>query len=93
LVDNLGFSQCDVDQSIFFKINGSDLTLILMHINDCTIVAMSLMLVDWVKKGIREHVKITDLGKIHWLLGIKVKRDHEQGKVMLSQWSYIDASL
>jgi hypothetical protein len=82
-----------VDQSVFFKTNSSDLTLILVHINDCTIVVTSLALVDWVKKGIKGHVEITDLGEIHWLLGIKVKRDHELGKLMLSQWSYIDMSL
>jgi hypothetical protein len=70
-----------VDQSVFFKTNGSDLTLILVHIDDCTIVATSLVLVDWVKKGIKGHVEIMDLGEIHWLLGIEVKRDCELGKI------------
>jgi hypothetical protein len=82
-----------VNQSIFFKTNGSDLTLIVVHVDDCTIMVTSLVLVDRVKKGIKGHVEIMDLGEIHWLLGIEVKRDHELGKLMLSQWSYIDVSL
>jgi hypothetical protein len=75
LVDNLGFSHCDMDQSVFFKISGSDITIILVHVDDCTIVAASIAQINWVKKGVSEHVEITDLGEIHWLLGIEVKRN------------------
>lgn len=40
-----------------------------------------------------EFVEVTDLGEIHWLLGIEVKRNREEGKLMLSQRSYINSSL
>lgn len=53
LVDNLGFTCCDVDQSIFFKSITPDLIIILVHIDDCTIIATTIKLVDWVKKGER----------------------------------------
>jgi len=69
------------------------LTIILVHVDDCTIVATSIGLVDWVKDGVKKFVEITDLGEIHWLLGIELKRDHKAGKLMLSQQSYISASL
>lgn len=93
LVDNLGFVRCEVDQSVFFKASDTGLSVILVHVDDCTIVAKTLALVDSVKGGVKEHVEITDLGEIHWLLGIEVKRDREGGRLMLSQRAYIDASL
>ena len=39
------------------------------------------------------HVEITDLGELHWLLGIEIRRDHEKCAIYLSQRSYIDSIL
>jgi hypothetical protein len=39
----------------------------------------------------KEHVEITDMGELHWLLGIKVKRNREERTISLSQRSYIDS--
>lgn len=93
LVDNLGLSRCDVDNAVFFKSDPPNLIIILVHVDDCTIVTNKLELVDWLKKGVAEHVEITDLGEIHWLLGIEVKRDRMKGEISLSQGAYIDASI
>src|SRR5258705_12498284 len=41
----------------------------------------------------REHVEITDLGELHWLLGIKIQHDRTAHLLHLSQQSYIDAIL
>ena len=85
LIDKLGFTCCDVDQSVFYKVTSHGLTIILVHVDDCTIAVTSIRLVDWVKDGVKESVEIMDLGEIHWLLGIELKRDHEAGKLILSQ--------
>ena len=39
------------------------------------------------------HVEITDLGELHWILGIEVKHVREDKQLLLSQWSYIDSIL
>ena len=36
---------------------------------------------------------ITDLGDLHWILGIEVQCVREKGKILLSQHSYIDSIL
>jgi len=94
-MDNLGFIQCDVDHSVFFKItlDPNSLIIILVHVNNCTLVSTSLGLIDWVKNSVKEFMEIIDIGEIHWLLDIEVKRDRETGKIILSQQSYINASL
>ena len=44
----------------------------LVHINDCTIVATSQPLIIKFKIKITKYVDISDLGEFHWILEIKV---------------------
>lgn len=50
-------------------------------------------LIDDFKTCLSKHVKVTDLGELHWTLGIKVKCDHEACAIHLSQHSYINSIL
>jgi hypothetical protein len=93
ILHRLGFVKCDVDQAVFFKCHGDTLTVLVIHVDDCTIAASSLKLVDDFKQGIRQHVEITDLGPIHWVLGIRVDRDRNMKTVTISQRNYIDSIL
>ncbi|CAA7269926.1 unnamed protein product [Cyclocybe aegerita] len=87
----LGFEQCAVDQAVFFKRRGEALVIMLVHVDDCTIVATALPLIKAFKAEVAKHVEITDLGELHWILGIEVRRDHERHIIFLSQRSYIDS--
>jgi len=42
---------------------------------------------------LKEHIEITDLGELHWLLGIEFQQDHPTQMLHLSQCSYINAIL
>lgn len=55
--------------------------------------ATSLYLFEALKTGFQQHIKFTDLGELHWLLGIEVKQDREACTIHLSQRSYIDSIL
>jgi hypothetical protein len=92
-MDNLGFSCCDINHRVFFRVNKKGLIIILVHMDDCTLVSLELKLVNWVKEKINEYVEVTDLREIHWLLGVEVKRSQDESKLILSQHSYINASL
>jgi hypothetical protein len=91
----LGFTQCSVDQAVYHKSNASarELMVIAVHVDDCTIAASERRLMDDFKACLSKHVKVTDLGELHWMLGIEVKRNREAGTVHLSQRSYIDSIL
>ena len=91
LVKNLGFKLCEVDQAVFIKRGDKTVIIIVVHVDDCTIAASSLSLVIELKVQIRNHVEITDLGELHWLLGIEVMRNHEEQTIVLSQRSYLDS--
>jgi transposase InsO family protein len=95
IFNSLGFTQCKVDQAVFFKGNERQQTSIVVavHVDDCTIAGSSMAVIDDFKNGLRQHVEVTDLGELHWMLGIEIKRDREGGTVHLSQRSYIDSIL
>jgi len=94
LVKRLGFVQSDVDQAVFYHHsgdNGHATIIIVVHVDDCTIAASTLLLIVAFKCQISEYVEITDLGELHWLLGIEIKCDHDCRTIHLSQCSYIDS--
>ena len=61
-----------------------------VHVNDCTIVAHPPELVVELKEKLGSHVEVTNLGKLHWLLGIEIARDCHARTIQLSQQSYIE---
>src|SRR5216684_3482135 len=92
---SLGFQQCSVDQAIFHKSDKckKELTVVAVHVDDCMIAASSTHLVEDFKAGLHRHIEVTDLGVLHWMLGIEIRRDREAGTVHLSQQAYLDSIL
>jgi hypothetical protein len=92
LVEKMGLTRCDVDQAVFFRHGkDGDIVVVVVHVDDCTIAASSLGLLQKFKTEIQRYVEITDLGELHWLLGIEIRRVREDRTISLSQTSYIDA--
>ena len=95
ILSTLSFTQCSIDQAVYHKMNTvvCKLTVIMVHVDDCMIAASAPRLVDDLKAGLSKHMEVTDLGELHWMLGIEVKHDQVAGTIHLSQWAYIDAIL
>ncbi len=90
----MGFLQCDVDQAVFYRpVSKGDFMAIAVHVDDCTLAAETLTVIEDFKAELGKHVEVTDLGELHWLLGMEVKRDREARSIHLSQLSYIDSIL
>jgi hypothetical protein len=93
LVGDIGFAQCEVDQAVFFRVDKSGKAIIVVHVDDCSIATTSLKIMSDLKTRISQHVEVTDLGELHWLLGIEIKRDRERRTISMSQRSYINSIL
>jgi hypothetical protein len=93
MVRHLGFSCCDVDQAVFFWHKGGTVIIVLVHVDNCTITATTIKLIEHFKQEIAKHVKITNLGELHWSLEIEIKHNREKHTIHLSQHSYIDSIL
>ena len=69
------------------------LMIVLVHVDDCSIAGRPKQLIQKFKIEIQKFVQITDLGDLHWILGIEVHRIREDKRIMLSQRSYINSIL
>ena len=90
MMTHLGFSRSDIDHAVYLCCEGKSIIIVLVHMDDCTITASSIRLINNFKVSISKHVEITDLGK---LPGIEVKRDRVHNSLHLSQCSSIDSIL
>jgi hypothetical protein len=84
-----------VDQAVYFRvvITKGKLTVVVVHVNDCLIIATTIRLIEELKAGLWKHFEVTDLGELHWILGIEVKCDPSHHIIHLSQRAYINAIL
>ncbi|CDO77187.1 hypothetical protein BN946_scf184705.g12 [Trametes cinnabarina] len=89
LRDKLRMSQSDVDQAVFYCLEGTDIIVIVVHVDDLTIVAATVALIAEVKTKLRKAFDISDEGEVHWILGFAVERDRPNRRLSLSQTAYI----
>jgi Reverse transcriptase (RNA-dependent DNA polymerase) len=90
LID-LDFQRAEADHGIFFKQMGTDIIILAVHVDDCMLLGSSWRLIDEFKVQMNKTYKISDLGAIHWLLGIKVTWDLPNHTILLLQHAYIDS--
>ena len=87
----LGFTRCEADHGVFFKQVGKDIIILAIHFDDGMVTGNNAILVRKFKNDINKKYKITDLGPVYLLLGIKVTRDLVNKTISLSQLAYIEA--
>ena len=92
LID-LGFRISHADPGVFYAHDDEHTTILAVHVDDCLITGSSPHVISEYKRKLNERYPLTDLGPVHWLLGIKVTRNRDARTISLSQTSYIDAIL
>ena len=93
LMIELGFTRSESDPAVFYWHKGNDRMVIVVHVDDCTIVGNSQELIDDCKHKINAKYAMTDLGPTSWVLGIKITRNLDERTLGLSQTAYIDSIL
>src|SRR6266404_6681361 len=89
----MGFRVTDIDPGIFYAHTPSGILVLTIHVDDCILTGTSPSAIAEYKSKIHALYSITDLGPIHWLLGIQVTCDHAARTISLSQTSYVDTIL
>ncbi|CAA7269035.1 unnamed protein product [Cyclocybe aegerita] len=69
------------------------LIIVLVHVDNCMIVATSQPLIDAFKIETAKHVDIINLSKLHWILSIEILCVCERHAIFLLQHSYLDSIL
>ena len=74
-LQSLRFHRTEANWGIFISRIGHEILLLASHVDDCTVTGSSKELVHEFKAKMGTRFKITDLGPISWLLGMKVTQD------------------
>ena len=90
---DLGFKQIEANWGVFIAMIAHHILILASHIDNCMVTGSSLTLIKAFKEEIGTHFRITDLGPISWLLGMKVTCDRKVHTISLSQESYINTIL
>ena len=73
--NKLGFKKSAVDHSVFYQRTKDEHTVVVVATGDMAISSKRLQDVDKLKNKLRQHWKISDLGKLIWYLGFRVRQD------------------
>ena len=90
---SLNFHISFADPGIFYAHIGEDILILAVHVNDCILTDNSSKLITLYKQKLNDCYALTDLGPVHWLLGIKITCDHTAHTISLSQVSFVNTIL
>ena len=90
---NLGFFITHADSGVFYMRVGKNTLILAVHVDDCILTGTLSRLITRYKKKLNACHALTDLGPVHWLLGIKVTHDRTAHTISLSQSAFIDTIL
>ena len=89
----LGFHTSQADPGVFYAHVEEQILILLIHIDNCILTGSSAKLIAEYKSKLNQCYALTDLGPVHWLLGIKITCNHLAWTISLAQRSYIDSIL
>ena len=89
----LGFHITHADPGVFYARIDEHILILAVHVDDCILTGSSSELITQYKEKLNACYALTDLGPVHWLLGIKVTRNRATCTISLSQTSFIDTIL
>jgi hypothetical protein len=85
ILAGFGLIRCEADHAVFIRKSGNSLCILIVHVDDLTITGSTLEVILQLKKDLSSKLEMSDLGELHWLLGIEIKRDLDACTISLSQ--------
>jgi hypothetical protein len=90
---DLAFRTSQADPGVFYACVEDHVLVLAIHVNDCIFTGDSAKLIAEYKEKLNKVYALTDLGPVHWLLGIKITHNRNNRTISLSQKQYIDSIL
>lgn len=87
ILKELKFIKCCKEQSVYRKIEGDQLLIIAVYVDDILVTGTSLAMINKFKEGMSKNFEMTDLGKLTYYLGIEVSQ--ESAGISLKQEKYV----
>ena len=87
------FKQSAADPCVFVRVDGTDVIVVAVYVDDLIVLAKVQETMGRVKKSLTAQFKMKDLGKLHYCLGISIEQDEDQKCIRMHQKQYISATL
>eukprot|EP00253_Pinus_taeda_P010639 PITA_10639 len=81
-----GFSRCYSDNTVYTKKVGNSLIIPVLYVDDLILTGSDPNLINHVKSSLKKKFEMTDLGPLHYFLGLQVLQSKEG--ISLSQSKY-----
>eukprot|EP00253_Pinus_taeda_P016675 PITA_16675 len=81
-----GFSRCHSDNTVYTKKVGKSLIILVLYVDDLILTGSDPNLINHVKSSLKKKFEMTDLGQLHYFLGLQVLQSKEG--ISLSQSKY-----
>ena len=72
-----GFSRCHSDNTIYTKKVGKSLIILVLYVDDLILTGSDPNLINHVKSNLKKQFEMTDLGHLHYFLGLQVLQSKE----------------
>src|SRR5258705_9460165 len=86
-----GFTVSTFDPCVLIYKQHNQTLFIAVYVDDLSLFGPKGQLMDSVKDLLKQEFQVTDMGDLHWLLGIRI--EYHESNIALSQTSYIDKIL
>ena len=88
MVEN-GFAQSIDDHSFYFMQEGNDMMMVIIYVDDLIILASCMSSVKALKAMLEREYKMSDLGELHFCLGVEFVRNRATHAITMNQFKYV----
>ena len=74
-ISKFGFIKNPDESCVYKKVSGSDITFLVIYVDDILLIGNSIPLLESVKAWLGKCFSMKDLGEAQYILGIKINRD------------------
>ncbi|XP_059070582.1 uncharacterized mitochondrial protein AtMg00810-like [Cryptomeria japonica] len=86
-----GFQRSPSDSNLYVKTTGGDILLLVIYVDDLIITSRSSLLIEHIKQSLCQSFDMTDLGLLHYCLGVEVGQT--DNNIFISQSKYAKSLL
>jgi hypothetical protein len=90
---DLGFERSVADHSLNFAQKGPHVMLVLVYVDDLIILSSNMESMDALKSKLEAEYEMTDLGELHYCLGVEFARDRAARTITMNKAKYVEEVL
>ena len=87
-IELIKFQQSDADPCVYVRTEGS-MTVVAVYVDDLILIAETMDEMKKVKESLATKFRMTDMGKLHYCLGITIVQDEDKKCLWLHQNQYV----